>query len=266
MSITGLLPPATEFLPYTDNIAAGPVEYFSAYGSRSSVSTAVNGDDIWVGTATTLPIPPQPGGQQMTVVSTSVNDAALGTGLQNVEIHYVNSAGLEISETIPLNGINPVNTAATNIRFVNEFYGKSVGTGGAAAGTITIYALGAPATVYSQINPGHFKAANTAKMVPANKVCLIESFAVSGGAAAGGKSAMVNLRATAHHGLLLPVSPNPVFQGEDSAVVFNSGIFIKYDTPILIPAFAVIKCTSFATAAGADVTASWHGKLVQAPV
>ena len=103
-------------------------------------------------------------------------------------------------------------------------------------------------------------------MVPTGKVLLIESFAASGGAAAGGKSAQINLRVTSHHGILLPVSPNPVFHKEGTILVFNSAQFMQFITPILVPSLAVVKCTSFATAAGADVAANWYGKLVAAPV
>ncbi len=163
-------------------------------------------------------------------------------------------------------GLVPVNTVATKIRFVNEFYAESVGSGGGAAGTIIIYQTGTPATIYSLINPGHFKHSNTAKMVPAGKVCLIESFSASGGSAAGGKSAQVNLRSTSHHGLLLPVYPYPVFHKEGIILVFNSAQVLKFDTPLLVPAFAVIKCTSFTTGAGADIAANWYGKLVTAPI
>lgn len=265
MSITGLLPARPTFLPYTDNIAAGPVEFYNAQGTRSNISAATNGNDVWSGTATTIPIPPSIG-TQMTVVSTSANDTNGGTGINIVEIHYLDANGNEQIEAITMTGLVPVNTVATNIRFVNEFYTESVGSGGGAAGTITIYQTGAPATIYSQINPGHFKHSNTARMVPAGKVCLIESFGASGGSAAGGKSAQINLRVTAHHGILLPVSPNPVFHKEGIILVFNSAQTIPFTTPILAPALSVIKCTSFTTGAGADVAANWFGKLVTAPI
>lgn len=264
MSITGLLPP-TQFLPYTDSIVAGPVEYFAAQGTRSNVTTATNGNDIWSGTATTLPIPPS-AGEQMTIVSTSVNDDSGNTGINTIEIHYLDANGNEQAETITMDGTTPVNTTATNIRFVNDFYAESVGTAGGAVGNIIIYKFGAPATIYSQINPGHFKHSNTARMVPKDKVCLIESFVVSGGAAAGGKSAQINLKVTSHHGILFSVSPNPVFQKEAVILVFNSAQVIKFETPVLVPAFAVIKCTSYATVGGADIAANWYGKLVSAPV
>ena len=127
MTITGLLPATSQFLPYTDDIAAGPVEFFSAQGTRASVSTTTSGDDVWSGTATTLPIPVSTG-VQMTVVSTSGNDAAAGSGIRTIEIHYLDANGNEQIEGVTMNGVTGVNTVATNIRFVNEFYAETVGT------------------------------------------------------------------------------------------------------------------------------------------
>jgi hypothetical protein len=265
MTITGLLPVTTEFLPYTDDIAAGPVQFFGAQAVRLAVSTATNGDDIWSGTATTLPIPAS-AGVQMTIVSTSANDTAAGTGIRTVEIHYIDASGLPQEEIITMNGLVAVNTVATDIRFVNDLYTLTSGGTGGAAGTITLYLTGAPATVYTQINIGHYKHSNSARMVPAGKVLLIESYSVSGGSSVGGKSAQVNLRSTSHHGILLPVSPNAVWHKNSIILVFNSGLHIMFDTPILVPALAVVKCTSFASGAGADIAINWYGKLVTAPV
>lgn len=265
MSITGLLPP-TVSLAYTDSIAAGPVQFFNAQGTRLSVSTATGGDDVWSGTATTIPIPAS-AGVGMSVVSTSANDIGGGTGVQTIEVHYIDASGNVKEEIITMNGVTPVNTIATNIRFVNDMYTQTVGTGGAgAAGTIIIYLLGSATTIYTQINIGHFRHSNTSRMVPAGKVLLLESLAVSGGASAGGKSAQINLRTTSHHGLLLPVSPNPVWPKEAIILVFNSAQTIAFPTPIIVPSFALVKCTSFATGAGADVSANWYGKLVTTPV
>lgn len=265
MSITGLLPVGLDFLPYTDDIAAGPVQFFNAQGVRVNVSTAANGDDIWSGAATTIPIPASTG-VQMSAVSTSANDTGAGTGIRTVEIHYLDASGDPQEEILTLNGVGAVNTVATDIRFVNDFYALTVGGLTGAAGTITLFLTGTPATVYTQINVGHYKHSNTARMVPNGKVLLIESFAVSGGAAIGGKSAQINLRSTSHHGLLLPVSPNAVWHKNASVFVFNSAQFIVFETPILIPSLAAVKCTSFATGAGADIAANWYGKNVTSPV
>ncbi len=268
MVVIGIIPVLGEIQRFTDSIMGGIAQPLEAYGFRASISAGVNGDDIWVGTATTIPIPPA-AGQQMQVVSTSAADdgSPAGTGIQTLDIHYIDITGAEKEETITMNGVTPVLTVATNIRFVQDIHALTIGTNFAAVGTITISPAGIPATVYSQISAGMNRALNSARMVPAGKNLIIRSFNASGGAAAGGKAADIRLRSTSHHGLLLPVSPNPVFLLEDNFLSFNSGTNRVYgdDTPIIIPALAIVKCTAFATVGGADVQSSWRGILVPAP-
>lgn len=268
MAVKGLLPVSGEIQRLVDGIMGGVAQPLEAYGFRSSISAATNGDDIWVGTATTIPIPPT-AGQQMEVVSTSVADdgSPPGTGVQTLDIHYIDANGLEKEEHITMNGTTPVPTVATDIRFVQDIHALTVGSNLAAVGAITISQFGAPATVYSQISAGMNRALNSTRMVPAGKVLIIRNFNASGGAAAGGKAADIRLRSTSHHGLILPVSPNPVFVLEDNFLSFNSGTNRAYgdDTPIIIPALVVVKCTAFATVGGADVQASWRGILVPEP-
>lgn len=269
MSITGLLPPdlTKGVQPYTDDIVAGPVHPLSATGISLAVGNVTNGTDIWTGTATRIPIPPN-AGQQMTLVSTSANDTNGGTGVNKVEIQYLDASGNEKTEDVTLNGVGSVNTVATNIRFINDLHTLVVGTNTAAIGTITIFALGSPATVYSQIDPGFNRHRNTARMVPSGLICMIEDFNASGGRSGGtgATSGFVQLRITAHHGLLLPVNPNPVFNLEDTIGIFNTSGSHKFNTPIIAPAFAIIKCSAFNVANTPDIQASWFGKLITAPV
>lgn len=265
MVIKGLLPNIGEVQRFVDDISGGAAQPLEAAGFRSSISNATTGDDIWTGTATTIPIPPS-AGQQMQIVSTSANDdgSPVSTGILTLDIHYIDANGLEKEESITMNGVTPVLTVATNIRFVQDIHTLTVGTNLAAVGTISISPAGIPATVYSTITPGMNRALNSARMVPVNKVLIIRTFNASGGAAAGGKSADIRIRTTSHHGILLPVSPNPVFLLEDNFLSFNSGTSRIYgdDNPIIVPALAIVKCTAFASAAGSDVQASWRGILV----
>lgn len=268
MSIKGLRPNIGEVQQFVDDISGGVSQPLGAAGFRSSISNATTGDDIWTGVATTIPIPPT-AGQQMQVVSTSIADdgSPAGTGTNTLGINYIDANGLEKDESITMNGTTVVTTVATNIRFVQDIHTLTVGTNLAAVGTISISPIGVPATVYSTITPGMNRALNSSRMVPINKFLIIRSFNVSGGAAAGGKSADVRLRSTSHHGILLPVSPNPVFLIEDNFLSFNSGTSRIYgdDNPIIIPSLAIVKCTAFASAAGSDVQASWRGILVPSP-
>lgn len=260
-SIVGLLPLTGNRVNYRDSLSTGNALLLTGYGFRSAISNAATGDDVWPGTATTLPVPAD-AGEQMTVVSDNAADALAGTGAQIVMIHYVDANGVEQVELINMNGVTPVNTVATNIRFVQEIHVQQAGTGLLAAGTITIYKSGSASTIYTQIQPNTNQSLNTARMVPAGKVLLLYEFHASAGAAAGGKSADVRLRATSHEGLLVA----KLFHFIDNFLAFNSSTSRQYRTPRVIPAFGIVKCTAYASTGGADVQASWEGILIDAPV
>lgn len=78
---------------------------------------------------------------QRSIVSTSVNDTAAGTGVRSVEITYLTSTSTgPFTETVTLNGTTPVNTVATNICFIEKMEAVLVGSAGIAAGTINLKA------------------------------------------------------------------------------------------------------------------------------
>ncbi len=266
MTITGILPPTTISQPYTDDIAAGPVEYFAAWGFRAGVTVVATGVDIWSGTADAIPIPPL-AGQQMSVISTSAQDGPGGTGILTIDIHYIDANGLEKLETITMNGLVAVNTAALDIRFINDMHAQTAGATKGAVGTITIFPVGVPATVYTQIDVGKRRHINTSKMVPAGKVLLIEHFNAAGASAVAGQAVDVRLRFTGCHGILIPVTPpTTIFLSEDNSLVFNSSQSMMYMTPIVVPSLAIVKVSCYALGTGQDIQSSWHGKLMTAPV
>lgn len=89
---------------------------------------------------------------QRSVSSSNANDTSTGTGAQKITITYFdNSMNGPNTEVVTLNGTTPVNTVATNIRFIERMEVTSVGSGGANAGTITLFASagGAGGTVGS---------------------------------------------------------------------------------------------------------------------
>lgn len=234
----------------------------NGFGFRINISNAANGDDIWTGTATTLPIPPD-AGEQMQIVSTSASDTLTGIGSQIVKIHYIDASGNDSEEHLNMNGATPVLTVATNIRFVQHMHVMQSGTNLLSVGTITISKAGAASTIYTQILLGTNESLNTARMIPVGKVCLMDSFNASGGAAAGGKSADIRLRITEVDGKTYP----RLFHFKDNFLAFNSGTSRKYnENPIIVPPLSIVKCTAYASVGGADVQASWSGKLIDIPV
>lgn len=244
------------------NIILSGGQGLAGFGLRNNISTA--GDDIWPGTATTIPIPAD-AGEQMSLVSTSAQDAPVGTGVSQVEVQYLDNNGNPATETVTMNGITAVDTNATNIRFVQYIHTMAAGSSLLAVGTITIFKKGSPATIYNEIIPNTNMSLSTARMVPAGKVLLLLNFQSSSGAAAGGKSSDVRLRVTAHPLPYIggtPILSPRLFHFVDNGMLFNSATRHPFLMQRAIPALAIVKCTAYASSAGSDVQASWEGVLV----
>jgi hypothetical protein len=135
---------------------------------------------------------------QMSVVSTSADDAAAGTGARTLVIEYLNGT-LDLSvEMITLNGLTPVNTVATDVRWVQAVHVATAGSGGKAAGNIDIKHN---STVYKRISAGQRNSHSSFKRVPRGKKLYISTMfagSVSGSAAT---STLVELVSTEIDGL-----------------------------------------------------------------
>lgn len=259
MAIKGLIP-LTEEMDFIDSLSGRTARVLRGYGFRLGVTVVATGNDIWPGTAVVLPIPPDVG-ERMQVVSTSAADAAAGTGVNTIMIHYIDHLGNEQGETLTMNGVTPVGTVATDIRFVQEIHTLTAGTGLLAAGTITISTFGNATNIYTQIQPSTNQSLNTARMVPAGKILLITGWHASSGSASGTQSMDIRIRGTNHINLLTP----RLFHFIDDFIAFNSASDRNYTQPIVAPSLAIVKCTAYANGAGADVQSSWEGVLLSNP-
>ena len=114
--------------------------------------------ELWGGPTGTYVFPAA--AQQMRIVSTSAADTLAGAGIQKVLVHYLDVNYAIQAETLSLNGVTPVNTVATNILRINGIHAVQVGTGGAAAGAISLTNLAGSVT-YGFITLGD----NTARQV-----------------------------------------------------------------------------------------------------
>ncbi len=92
--------------------------------------------DLWDGPTCAYVFPTV--AQQMAISSSSANDTLAGTGIQKIIIHYLDNLYQEQTEILSLNGITPVNTVATNILRINAMHSYQEGTGGSAAGNISL--------------------------------------------------------------------------------------------------------------------------------
>lgn len=140
---------------------------------------------VWKGPATTVVPIAAVGGVQMTVTSSSANDASsAGTGVRKINIVYIDSTGAQQSEEVALNGITGVPTVATDIRFIQEVHMSAVGSGGAAAGNISVTNGG---TTYGYLAAGDKRSTNAFRMVPTGYRMVVHRVfpgAISGTAAA----------------------------------------------------------------------------------
>lgn len=137
---------------------------FRAMGRRTSLATTVGGDDLWEGTAVTVSFPDQTNGEQLTLVSTSANDASAGTGAQQVDVHGIRKGGTEYTETVTMNGTTPVNTTITDWIFVQYLHTQRVSALGAvSAGDISIYRTGDATAVLQLSMPRIFPAGTIIK-------------------------------------------------------------------------------------------------------
>lgn len=250
----------TSSVDYTYDIAAGNIpnhSNFRGFGERENIAIAVTGTDVWKGTESSIPIPTITG-EQLSVVSTSIQDSSSGTGVQKVSIHYLDTDGYEGTEEVFLNGTTPVNLTYPTVSFVNDFHATAVGSNTVAVGTIDIYRTSDVTRIYSSIYVGGNFALTCSKKVPIGKRFFLTEFTAT---VTGNKPTSVRLRSTDHGLNELYNSSNPVFLFKDSVFLETGSIAKVYNPPIPIPSGSIIKVTSWTAQAGANSSAGFNGWL-----
>ena len=228
-----------------------------AIGERTSIQIVTQGSDIWHGVDSTITMPPS-SGEQMQVVCANAADISGGTGIREIEIHYLDSAGACQSEIATTNGLSPVDTIAMDMRFIQDVHASKVGSNGVAVGDIHIQSKnigGNP--IYNMILAGGNMSLTINKMVPAGKTLYITHWDAS----AGGKQPVtVRLRSTDHHGELF----QDVFLFKDTVNLENSSFIRRWveEEWFAIPEFSIVKVSAWTTQAGADVSVGWSGVLI----
>jgi len=229
---------------------------WTAHGERA----AAQGEEdfvIWPNGPFSIPADT---GVQMTISSTSADDAAGGTGIQAVHVHYLDGNLDEKSEVVPLNGLTGVTTTATDIRFIQCMHIDEVGTGLKAAGVISAVNS---AVTYAQIAAGKVRCSSSARMVPRGKRLLVY------GAFAGAKSA------TADGGFILRLasteieghkftSPRFILFPHLAIPIQDSSIGGRFDIPFPVSEGQVVAITESAPDKAGLVAASWFGVLENA--
>jgi len=227
-------------------IARGDVaghKMYSVPGRKDSVSATVL-DDL-----TQIPgntITPSPDGMTVQVVSSTGSDNSTGTGIRTIDLHFLDSNGLEQQEIITLNGTGAALSASTDVAYIQWMHAQSVGSSGVAAGGISLQSTDG-ATTYEYIEAGGNQSLSGRYKVPSNKTGYVIGWQVS----AITKKIDIRLRATVERfdRSLLP----GVFLFQDIAVLqdVTSG-YIPFPVPLRMPAGAIVKMSGLSEASGGD--------------
>ena len=239
------------------NVARGKVpgaEPIGSYGYREASAGETN-RVVWPDGLFSLP---SAAGVQMSIVSTDANDAIAGTHAQKLEMHYLDANLNAETEIIEMDGLTPVLTIATDIRFINCLHIHEIGTTAEAAGDITASNGG---IIYGQVAQGEVRCTSSMRMIPAGKVCYVAG--VVGGAVSGTAAAKVILKIVG--------SELDAFQYTDPLIFFPYGGVGVQDTsetfnfpvPLRFTAGTVVGLV-LTTDKIAIITASWFGWLENA--
>lgn len=229
--------PTIDFLT---NISRGKVQGatpFGSYGERTTSGAETN-RIVWPNGIFSLP---PAAGVQMSIISTSADDDAAGTGIRTVEIHYLDANLDEQEEILVMDGVTPVLTQATDIRFINCTHIQTYGTDAFAAGTITASNGG---VTYSQISVGETRCTSSARMIPRGKVGYLagaSAGAVSGTAAARAIIRIVATELDAHQYIdPLIFIPFGSVGLQDSAESFNLPLPLRFSEGTVVAMSATV--------------------------
>lgn len=227
---------------------------FGGYGERDAGAGETN-RVIWPNGIFTLP---PSAGVQMSIVSTSADDDLTGTHTRKLEMHYIDGNGDKQHEVVELDGLTPVLTIATDMRFINCLHIHEVGTSSEAAGTITASNGG---IVYAEISQGNVRCTSSMRMVPTGKVCYVAG--AVGGSVSGTAAAKVIIKVVASeldsHQYIDPLILIP-YGGvavQDVSEAYNFPVPLKFTAGSVV---GLILTTDKA----ATVTGSWFGWIEDA--
>jgi hypothetical protein len=247
----------------TTNILFGGIEGTNGHqepAERENIASIVQGEDIWHGVASQVPIPAG-AGEQMSLTSTAAADNSAGTGVRKVMVIYLDGAGLEQQEEVTLTGLTAKDMIATDVTYVNRIYATEVGSNGVAVGTITIHKTGAAATVYDVLLIGGNMSLTSTYKVPSNRTLYLTGWHAS--ISGKDKRVTLRLRATTRDGVVYD-GASPVFLFIDTMNLEANALKQDFNPYVPIPSGTILKVSGWVDApnAGAFISCEWQGYLV----
>lgn len=154
-------------------------------------------------------------GESWRIKSTSADDSAAGTGIQEVTIKGINTSFAELDLFADLDGTNFVNIPASTHVFCQDMFASRGDFDAKAKGTITLETTGGNAR--SVIKTGHRHSSDGISLVPGNSTWALDSALPN---AAKGKDGTFFLEATTgDDGIFLPIATITIYQGVASLPV-----------------------------------------------
>lgn len=234
---------------------------------KFGANTALNNvrQDVWnVGGNYVFPTT----GQGMEVISTSVNDTSIGTGVRTVLIYYLDSNYVQHKIQVNLNGTKPVLTSVADIFRVNYMYAEEVGSTGFAVGDVDIrHISGTP--VYSRISAGYNTSSQAIYTVPAERDVYLTNWRISG-ALGTGKFIRAFLVANQSLSDFPPIVEKPdnigTFIQQDAASIGGTALDVPYTIPLRFSETVDIKVSAVGStvAANSDIFSSFRGFISEA--
>lgn len=198
---------------------------------------------------------PDPGGIQMEIVSSAAGDTSGSTGVELLDIEYLDTAGNEQTEQMIMNGVNPVNTVATDIDKVQWMHAVQVGSNTVAVGNISLRDTAGVVT-YEYIALGGNQSLSCRYHIPTAKT----GFIIGWQASAITKIIDVRLRANVDRATRMLQN---AFNFQDAEVLdaAPSG-WLPFDAPLKCPEGSSIKVSGISAAAGGDGAAMFGVLLI----
>lgn len=186
---------------------------------------------------------------QRSIASSSANDTSAGTGARTIRITYLDQTGAgPFTETVTMNGVSNVNTANSNICYIESIEVLTTGSGLANAGTITLKAAaaGGGATV-ATITIGDNRTKWAHHYIPLNKTGYVSDVHASDNvnASTAGAVAYVTSRPiNVSNGFEKQITAKLHYIGNVGALQANYNVPIAVTGPAMILAYVSTEATT----------------------